>query len=316
MGSAHFAVSDTGTLVYVPRPLLEYELVVFDRGGQARVLAIPRSDYDQVLRFSHDGRYVAASEEFRHIYLYDLERDSFTAIPTGGDGVFPLWTPDDNRLIFSSIRGVSYDLFSMPVDGSGPAELLLDNSRFKWATSISSNGRVLLYQEQTSGSSWDIMELSLEGDAEHATLVGGPGLQTGAVFSPNERFFAYTSEESGQNEVYVRPYPDHLDWRKTISTESGWAPVWSADGRELFYLQGNRLMVVPITTEPVFSFGLPRMLFEQEFAAGDGYSPAPYDISPDGERFVFRRVSRELPGSLYMKLNWFEELKRLVPTGR
>ena len=135
-------------------------------------------------------------------------------------------------------------------------------------------------------------------------------------FSADGRWLAYISDESGRYEVYVQPYPGP-GGKRQISTEGGTEPVWSRNGRELFYRSGKKMMVVEITTQPSFGFGSPRMLFEGEQympAAGPySYPFSNYDVSPDGQRFLM--ITKESKPQINVVLNWFEELKRRAPSG-
>ncbi len=132
------------------------------------------------------------------------------------------------------------------------------------------------------------------------------------MFSPDGHFLAYVSDESGRREVYVQPYPGP-GGKLTISTDGGQEPVWSADGRELFYRNGNQMLAVAIRTEPTFSAGKPRLLFEGNYQL-DAVGHPFYDVSPDGQRFLMvRPKGGGAPTQLYVVLNWGEELKRLAP---
>ena len=139
------------------------------------------------------------------------------------------------------------------------------------------------------------------------------------IFSPDGHWLAYISNESGRPEVYVQPYPGPGGkWQ--ISTEGGTEPIWNRNGRELFYRSGNKMMAVDITTQPSFSAGKPRMLFEGQYVADDWpLITAAYDVSADGQRFLMvkPRPSRlPSPTQINVVLNWFEELKQKVPTGK
>jgi serine/threonine-protein kinase len=139
--------------------------------------------------------------------------------------------------------------------------------------------------------------------------------ETAPRFSPDGHWIAYRSNESGRNEIYVRPYPGPGGkWQ--ISTEGGTEPVWNPKGGELFYRNGNKMMAVDITSQPAFSAGKPRMLFEGAFALSPR-SSANYDVSPDGQRFLMVEASKQgqAPEQINVVLNWFEELKRRVPAG-
>ena len=134
------------------------------------------------------------------------------------------------------------------------------------------------------------------------------------LFSPDGRWLAYVSDESGRNEIYVQPYPGPgVKW--PISTEGGTEPRWSADGRELFYRLGDKMMVVEVQSEPTFTSGRPQLVFEGPYLR-DRFATSNYDISPDGQRFLMIKAVEEEEGQqdqINVVLNWFEELKRLVP---
>ena len=146
-----------------------------------------------------------------------------------------------------------------------------------------------------------------------------PFLQTrfgeaGAVFSPDGHWLAYTSDESGRYEVYVRPFPGP-GGKWMISNEGGDEPVWAKNGKELFYRNGDKMMAVEITTQPTFRAGTPTLLFEGQYIHQAGLFRADYDITPDGQRFLMIQPGeQEAATQINVVLNWFEELKRLVLT--
>ena len=139
-----------------------------------------------------------------------------------------------------------------------------------------------------------------------------PGYDGGGQFSPDGHWMAYVSNESGQFEVYVRPYPGP-DRKKQVSTQGGTHPKWNRNGKELFYRVGNKMMVVDVSTSPDLTLSQPRVLFEQRYAFGSAQTIPNYDVSPDGQRFIMVKDD-SASGRLNIVLNWFEELKRLVPT--
>ena len=136
------------------------------------------------------------------------------------------------------------------------------------------------------------------------------------MFSPDGNWLAYVSNESGSNEVYVQPYPGP-GGKRQISTDGGAEPVWARDSGELFYRDGSQMIAVDITTEPTFSAGTPRLLFEGNYQVSTAVI-ANYDITPDGQRFLMIQDGEEQEGAatqINVVLNWFEELKQKVPTG-
>ena len=162
----------------------------------------------------------------------------------------------------------------------------------------------------SSTTATDIWMLEHEGDRAPSPFLATPFYEQTPMFSPDGRFLAYSSTESGRTEVYVQPYPGP-GGVFPISTEGGQEPVWSADGRELFYRNGNRMMAVAVSTEPDFTAGKPRILFEGPYETVTGGN---YDVSPDGRRFVMIQSEEEsTPKQIHVVLNFSEELKRLAP---
>ena len=156
----------------------------------------------------------------------------------------------------------------------------------------------------------------LEEDRKPSAFLEGPFDEVSPKISPDGQWSAYISNESGRSEIFVRPFPASSGkWQ--ISTEGGTAPLWARNGHELFYLNGDKMMAVDITTEPSFQAGTPRMLFEENYVRRN--NEPNYDVSLDGERFVMIQASEEqdspAPQQINVVLNWFEELKRRVPTG-
>ena len=153
-------------------------------------------------------------------------------------------------------------------------------------------------------------------DRKAQPFLGTPFNEGGARFSPDGRWLAYVSNESGRPEIYVQPYPGPGGkWQ--VSTEGGTEPLWNRNGRELFYRSGNKMMTVETTTQPGFTVGKPRMLFEGEYLATEyPQLGSDYDVSADGQRFLMvKEIERtESSAQINVVLNWLDELKRRVPT--
>jgi serine/threonine-protein kinase len=172
--------------------------------------------------------------------------------------------------------------------------------------SWSPDGRTLLYTRFSEATGGDIFKLRLGSDEPAEVLVGGPAQENYARFSPDGGWIAYVSDETGVPEVYVRSLAG--DVRHQVSQNAGSMPHWSADGRQLFYRVGDRLMALPVTTKPSFRAGAPRVVLG---GLGSGW-----DLSPDGRRVIVV-TSAQTPGearAIHLVLNWFEELKRHAPT--
>jgi serine/threonine-protein kinase len=201
----------------------------------------------------------------------------------------------------------------IPGDGSGTAQLLVQvEANTPAASSWSPDGRILAFYDINPNTVRDIWTMPLDGSAEPTPILVTEFNEHSPMFSPDGDWLAYVSDESGREEVYVRPYPGP-GAKHPVSSEGGREPVWSADGQELFYRNGDKMMVVAVETEPDFNAGRPRVLFEGSYAmgSGGGYN---YDVTPDGRRFLMvRRQLGPAPRQINVVLNWAEELKRLVP---
>jgi Tol biopolymer transport system component/predicted Ser/Thr protein kinase len=316
MPPGQFSFSSTGTLVYVPGSVRsrQLKLVWVDRRGIEQTVPAPPHNY-VLPRVSPDGKRVATGieEADSQIWLYDLSRDTLTRLTFEGNvNVDPLWTPDGNRIVF---KGAQNRLFWQPADGSGPAEELTKSELFSnnAPSSFSPDGQVLAFMG--NNPTFDLYTLPLK-DRKPQPFLRSPSNETAPRFSPDGHFIAYASDESGRWEIYVRPYPGP-GGRWQISTEGGTEPAWNPKGRELFYRSGNKMMAVEVTTQGTFSAGKPKMLFEGP------YVPSPrsfqdYDVSPDGQRFLMLKANEQAQAAeqINVVLNWFEELKQKVPTGK
>jgi serine/threonine-protein kinase len=325
-GNAQYAISaGTGSLAYVSGGVqgAQNRLVWVSRNGMEQPVAAPARSY-VFPRLSPDGKRVAAavSEQETQIWTYDLGREALTRMTFEGNLNFnPQWTPDGKRIAFYSNRAGPINLFWQMADGSGGVERLTTSEFINSPASFSPDGRLLAYVEITPTTDYDIWVLRLSdasadsGQSRKAQLfLRTPFTETAPRFSPDGRWLAYASNESGKFEIYVQPYPGPGGkWQ--ISTEGGMEPVWNPKGGELFYRNGNKMMVVDVETKSGFSVGKPRLLFD----AGS-YSPTPatypnYDVSNDG-RFLMLKPSEQqgqAATQINVVLNWFEELKQRVP---
>jgi Tol biopolymer transport system component len=328
-GTAQYSFSDAGSLVYVPGGFqsAQRRLVWVGRNGAEQPIGAPPRAYLNP-RVSPDGQRAAVTIEEQQddqIWLYDLSRDTLTRLTFEGTLNNPaVWTPDGKRIAFSSNKDGSQNIFLQSADGSGDRERLSVAEYTQIPMSWSPDGQVLAFFEVNPSTGYDLWILQMSGAPAPTGQVwkAHPFLRTPfnesvPRFSHDGRWLAYISNESGRYEVYVQPYPGPGGkWQ--ISTEGGTEPVWNPNGRELFYRSGNKILAVDIITQPGFSVGKPRMLFEGP------YQPAPltapnYDVSPDGQRFLMLKPvesAEAAPTQINVVLNWFEELKQKVPTGK
>jgi serine/threonine-protein kinase len=318
-GAAHFSVSSLGSLVYVPDVLLTSgnTLVWVDRNGREQPFTEIQGAFEGP-RLSPDGNRLAITIRGGgniDVWIYELVRGTLTRFTfDAGEDETPIWTPDGQRVAFTASRGGERKILWRPADGSAPEELLQDTLYHSHISSWSPDGKVLAFEEQSPETGYDIWTLSVEGERQPVRFLNTSFEEHWPRFSPDGQWIAYMSDESGRIEIYVQPYPGPGGkWQ--ISSEGGTEPVWSPKGDELFYRNGNKLMVVNIESQPTFNAGTPHLLFEKQYEKGVAGLRPNFDVAPDGERFVMVKAS-EQAAQIYLTvvLNWFEELKRLVPT--
>ena len=328
--AAQFTVSDTGALVYLTGGAVaaaERSLAWVDRQGTSQTLPAPPRSYF-VPRLSPDGQRVAVSTiQTRQVWSYDIARGALSPVTVDGQSAYGIFAPDGKRVVFrSGAAGGEDNLFWKAADGSGAAERLTTSARSQTPGSWSPDGTTVAFVEEGESEGlaffqFDIWVLSI-GDRKTRAVIHTAANEMTPEFSPDGRWLAYVSNESGRSEVYVQPYPGPGE-RHLISTNGGYQPAWSRNGRELFYVQFGgisggvtRLMSVKVATAPAFLAGTPETLFESaDLASAWGRS---YDVAPDGKRFLLT-LSKEAPTNLapaqmIFVQHWFEELKRLVPT--
>ena len=317
--TVQFQVAQNQTLVYMPAsaggpaPIP----VWVDRRGRVEPLPGISGGSYRSLRLSPDGTRLALEElqTPTDLWIYDVARGTLSRLTTDpATESSPLWTPDGERVVFGSDRENSRGLYSRQADGTGDAERLttVDYTRRLRPHSWSSDGTMLLFSTGGSRTTWDIGFLSMAGESSPRFLIQTEMVERHPAVSPDGRWIAYTSELSGEPEVYVERFPDLGD-RRLISTDGGTMPLWSPDGRELFYMTPDdaKLMVVSIDSETRFKAGAPEVLFEGNFFRLGGLRS--YDVTPDGQRFVI--LSRDgtdttknvAPPSLVVVQNWLAE---------
>ncbi len=325
-GAAHFTLSDDGSLAYVPGGMLipDRRLVWVNRQGEVEPLPAEPREYMHP-SLSPNGQQVAVTirEGSNYdVWVSEVERGSLGRLTSHpGEDFAPIWTPDGKRVTFASeMTGEGPILWWRPADGSGPQELLLEREegRGQYPSSWSPDGQTLAFNDLLDPvNGQDIWMLPLEGEQEPWAFLDTEFEEMGAMFSPDGLWLAYTSNETGRDEVWVQPFSvTGPRGKKQVSVGGGAEPLWGPDSRDLFYRNGDRMMAVAIKTEPELSVGTPRLLFEGRFLpvlSGDEPGSS-YDISPDGKRFLMIQREQDLvPTEIIVILNWFEELKRLVP---
>ena len=265
------------------------------------------------------------------IWIWDLVHKKLTRLTFEKDGAGnPLWTPDGKRIAFSSVPSESQvRVYWQAADGTGAPELLsVVPERNAIPSSWASGGNTLVLTDISPGFlGYEIGMLTMKGDRARKALLPSKYRETQPQISPDGRWMAYVSDESGSSEVYVRPFPDvNKGGKWQISTSGGDSPLWSKDGRELLYRNGDAAMAVSVKAESDFSFQTPLVLFRGNYVSVNlnpaGNELKPWDISPDGKHFLMMKAAGsnaavgEGPRRINIVLNWFEELKQRLPTGK
>lgn len=319
-GEVNFAFSQDRTIAYLPeRPAAKRAIVWVDRQGNEEPFAAEPGGY-WTPRISPDGSHaLIASEDPENwdVWVLDLGRQTSSRLTFNpARDVRPRWTRDGLRVVFSSGRdGSGANLFWKSADGTGVAERLTMNPNTQHPHFWSLDGMTLVFEEQRPETVQDLYVLSMEGERSSRPLIQTEFTEDRPSLSPNGRWMAYRSNESGRFEIYVRPFPKVEEGKWKISTDGGISPVWGPNGRELFYrdFDDGVMMMVRVETEPTFTHATPEILFTGNyFRAWDRN----YDISPDGQRFLMLKEvgqTEETEIRLVLVQNWFEELKRLVP---
>jgi serine/threonine-protein kinase len=334
-GASAFALSQSGTLVYLPArtELPRRALVLVDREGRSEAIPAQRGPYTHP-RVSRDGQRLAValeSETGADIWVVDVQRGTRQRLTGGGFNGFPLWSPDGSEVTFQAAASPGrYSLFARNINNTGDTQPLLGDQPMGTSGALAAgmasllpgtmprpgsanphvpmswtgDGRYLAFDERKPGAQRDVWILTRGGDPAPFVLTAFD--EWSPAFSPDGQWLAYVSNESGRNEVYVQPYPGP-GGKWPISTDGGTEPAWSPDGKELFYRRDDQLLAVPVQTRPDFSSGTPKALFEGPYEIVEGARN--YDPMPDGRRFVMiRSDGAHVPQRFYVVSRWFDEL--------
>jgi Tol biopolymer transport system component len=329
-GLADVTFAANGMAVYVAggETSVQRTLAWVDRAGREEPLTAPPRAYHYV-RVSPDGTRVALDvrDQESDIWVWDVKRQTMTRLTFDPaiDGA-PVWTPDARRIIFASRRAGQSNIFWQAADGTGAVEQLTDTPNMQMPVAIEPSGTLLILRETAAQSttSEDLALLRLpRGQSE--PLVLSPSNDMNAAVSPDGRWLAYESTESGRQEIFVRPFPDVAGGRWQVSTTGGRQPVWSHNGGELFYVGPNAaIMTVPVERGGIWQNGAPVQLFRGRYnftgSAGaqtlGGTVGRTYDVAPNGRFLMIKEAAANdsVTTNIVVIQNWTEELKRLVPT--
>jgi Tol biopolymer transport system component len=320
-GMAAYSISVDGHLVYAAGPEERGTRVPVwvDRNGRKSAVPVPPRSYLHP-RLSPDGRELAIEVEgaSHDIFSYDFARGTLTKMSFDGASHWPSWTPDGRRLTFRSWKTGTMTMWWMPADRSGPPELLTKVGSMQSPESWSPDGRTLAFTQMDNPESGsDIYVLSLDGDRTPHELVRTRFSEGSPKFSPDGRWLAYSSNESGLPEVYAMAYPGPGP-KIQLSTNGGTDPIWRRDGRELYYRNGDQMMAIDVVNGRSLTASKPRVLWTAHYLAGAGSScgmagptSANYDVTVDGERFLMIEDTSQTTECelLHVVRNWSPKLK-------
>ena len=318
---AQYTFSENGSLAYVPgdsHEMYERVFVTVDRTGKEELLKPAPGPY-QSPDFSPDGKSFAFDTQGAksEIWEYDVTRTIAIKLPSeNGSDQIPIWTPDGKRLAYRATRAGTRNIFWRMADGTGNEERLTTGDGNQTPGSWSPSGQVLAFTDLSpvaESAIW-ILELS---DHKQQPFIQTRFRQGKPQFSPDGHSLAFNSNESGRDEVYVQPFPGP-GAKIQISTDGGNDPRWNRNGKELFYRNGTKVFAASVVVQPSFSASKPTLLFDGPYEPGNGAAFFTYDVSPDGQHFLMIKPSEQPHPATQINvvLNWFEELKQKVPTGK
>jgi serine/threonine-protein kinase len=319
-GAANFTLSRSGDLAYVPGGVEggNRSVVWVDRAGKTETVPLKPASY-LYPRLAPDGQSMAVEIEGPNhdFYFYDFARTVLSKVTTDGMSHNPVWSPDGKQLAFRSWISGGMTMWLMNADRSGTPTRLDPKSTRQSPVSFSPDGKFLAFDQKDPQTDDDAWILPLSGGGARAISRSKFG-EGSPKFSPDGRWIAYSSTESGKPEIYVQPFPG-LGPKIQISNAGGSDPMWRRMGGELYYRQDNKMMMVSVDTSgPVLRASAPKMLFEGDYYEGTGAScemggpsAANYDVSPDGQRFLMVKDNSGFVGGnrAVVVVNWAEELK-------
>jgi eukaryotic-like serine/threonine-protein kinase len=312
-GDQNMGVSRSGQFAYQFSPTAGARLVLVNRNGTVRDAGSDTSFYESP-QLSPDGwriavtRYADINFRARDIWMLDLAHHAHTRLTFDTVANNPRWTPDGRRIAYGDGLGDTTNIYWMSADGSGSPERLQAASGRWWPMAFEPGGRHLIYHGLSKpGAKAEIGHLDIGGDRTSNQLLSSTFHNYDPSLSPDGRWLAYISDESGRFEVYVRPYPGP-GGRWQVSLEGGAEPKWSATGREIFYRNGEQMMSAAVRTQPTFEVGARTQLFTGAYVQLSSLVTN-YDVSRDGQTFLMLQSVQGTEQSLDVTLNWFERLR-------
>lgn len=312
LGAAKLGVSRAGTIAFIPERVEDRVLMLVDRNGRAKAMSLPPQRY-HTARFSPTGRSIAVdivlAGPLRDVWTFDLDRNTADRITYDSANYYPQWSPDGARIVVATASGgraSGFEIRSIATKGRDTAETLLAAEVNQIPMTFTPDGGTLIVQRERVETRRDIWMLPLDAKRELQPYLRSPADERAAMISPNGRWLAYVSDESGRDEVYVRAFPSPGEARR-VSDHGGSEPRWSPKGLELFYRTDSGMVAIGFEPDRQIQFGPRKLLFadHQYIRIPNG---AGYDVHPDGEHFLMIRRGSQAK-ELVVVLNGLEQLR-------
>ncbi len=310
-GAGHFAFSETGCLIYLTGDAqkVQRQLVRLDTAGGVHPVGIPERAIEEP-RLSPDGRRLAIGirASTNDIWIYDFARSTLTRVTFEADNFAAIWTPDGERLTFSSNRSGPCQIYWRAADGTGPDERIVGGDYDLVPGSWSADGAVLIFTEYHPETGASIWMCSPRQDTAPQRLVRSSFNEYSPALSPDNRRLAYTSDESGRAEVYVVSFPD-VGRKVQVSINGGAEPTWAHDGTHLYYRSGSSIMSADVDASQHAMVGSPRQVCDGPYLPGAVTGLANYDVTAGGDLLMIaQEAAQARPDQLSVIVNWFADL--------
>lgn len=296
------ATSNAGVLAYVSGQRADWKYEWRDREG-GKLGSYPNAG--AVAMISPDGKKLVGDRPDGGLWVVNLASGAAARLTFAG-GFNPVWSPDGRYVAYGKVGDGIYRKLA---NGTGEEELLIKDKSLAVPKSWSPDGKILVYAEINPGTGADLMAIAVNGDRKPFPIVQTSATEDQGQFSPDGRWLAYTSNESGQAEVYVVPFPPQPGAKWLVSRGGGVQPRWRRNGKELFYISSDsKMMSVEIDTRPAFQSGTPHALFQSNIVdTGIRTGPMSWDVAPDGSRFLIISPNASDTAALTLNLNWRPE---------
>jgi hypothetical protein len=316
------------TLVYVPGTAVDADeaallsLVLVDSAGQEQRLTLDDRPY-AFPRLSPDGQHVAVRVQRERglgdLWVYDLRTGAGLRLTHDGDNRLPIWSPDGQFIFYTSARPATgaqtvNNIYRVASDGSGQPERITTGERSESLTGISPDGKMLLFTRTMGGRQWEIVGVPSSGTGQPIAILSGMFRRGSGELSPDGKWLLYRSDDSGAFEIYLQPYPGPGP-KVPVSVGGGDSPIWSYDGRTVYYRDQHKVMAVDVRTQPTLQVSRPRLLFERDYMTGFE-SGRHYHVAPDGRLLMLKAgaaLERERSGragDFVVVVDWLDEIDR------